>query len=113
MYQKKNGTSGSIAEGLQQPYEISVLTGIQESEIVLHISAFPNPVSKYLILTVPLDFEGQYQFSIFNMNGKLISQQDISASETEIEMNGLKPAPYFIKVSSGKREIKTFKIIKN
>jgi len=46
---------GSVAEGVQQPYEISVVTGIQEAAgINLIVSAFPNPVTDYLILRVDL-----------------------------------------------------------
>ncbi len=45
------GPDGSVAEGVKQPYEISVLTGIQEElGINLVISAFPNPAFNYLIL---------------------------------------------------------------
>jgi hypothetical protein len=57
VYQTITSTSESITEGVQQPYEISVLTGIKESEIFLHISAYPNPVSNYCILSMPADFK--------------------------------------------------------
>ncbi len=37
---------GSLAEGLQQPYEISTITSIEEAEdIELLFSAYPNPVA--------------------------------------------------------------------
>jgi len=113
VYQTNKGTSESLAEGVQQAYEISVLNGIQENDISLRISAYPNPVSEYLILNIPIDIEGGYEYSLFDMNGRIISQEVLSSSETEIDMTGLKPAPYFIKVSTGTSELKTFRIIKN
>jgi len=44
MYQIQTGTNGSVAQGLQQPYEISVLTAIEETKgINLSVTAYPNP----------------------------------------------------------------------
>ncbi|MEN8230679.1 MAG: T9SS C-terminal target domain-containing protein, partial [Bacteroidota bacterium] len=52
-YQTHSGTSGSIAEGVQQPYEIWVVTDIEEAAgINLSVNAYPNPVTDHLILTV-------------------------------------------------------------
>jgi hypothetical protein len=52
-YQTHTGTSGSVAEGVQQPYEISVVTSIEEAnDIKLSITAYPNPTTDYLELKV-------------------------------------------------------------
>lgn len=32
VYQTHTGTSGSVSEGVQQPYEISVVTGLEEAK---------------------------------------------------------------------------------
>ncbi|MFH2142264.1 MAG: hypothetical protein ABIJ97_07575, partial [Bacteroidota bacterium] len=41
-----SGTVGSVAQGVQQPFEISVSYGINETEgINLIISTFPNPAN--------------------------------------------------------------------
>ena len=43
VYHTHSGTNGSVAEGVQQPYEISVVTGIEETAIsLINISAYPN-----------------------------------------------------------------------
>ncbi|MGI6479934.1 MAG: hypothetical protein ACOX0M_10915 [Salinivirgaceae bacterium] len=52
-YQTHTGTSGSVSEGVQQPFEISVVTGIEEAKgINLSVSAYPNPTTDYLTLEV-------------------------------------------------------------
>ena len=52
-FQTHTGADGSIAEGAQQPYEISVITAIGKANgITLSIAAYPNPVSDYLILSI-------------------------------------------------------------
>ena len=51
VYTINTGTNGSVAEGLQQPYEISMVTGIEQAkEINLLFSAYPNPATDLLIL---------------------------------------------------------------
>ena len=34
VYTTHTGTSGSVAEGVQQPYEISVVTGLEEAQSI-------------------------------------------------------------------------------
>lgn len=42
-YQTHIGTNGSVSEGVQQPYEISIITGIDEAEgINLTVLAYPK-----------------------------------------------------------------------
>jgi hypothetical protein len=51
-YTTNTGTNGTVAQGIQQPFEISVVTGINEVKgIVLQCSAYPNPVTNYVILS--------------------------------------------------------------
>ena len=52
-YQVNTGANGSLAEGVQQPYEISEIIGIAEAKnIALEYSAHPNPVAETLTLSV-------------------------------------------------------------
>ena len=44
-----NSNSGSVAQGVQQPYEISVLTGVKDAkDITLEFVVYPNPDDKKL-----------------------------------------------------------------
>ena len=110
------GTSGSASEGVQQPFEISVVTGIAEAEgIDLSASAYPNPVSDYLILSVENDDFENLQFRLFDVHGKLLSNGKITGREMTIPMTGLIPGNYFLKVIQTMPvplDVKTFKIIK-
>lgn len=46
VYTTNTGTNGSVVQGVQQPYEISVVTGLEEAEdISLEFSIYPNPVT--------------------------------------------------------------------
>ncbi len=113
VYTTNTGTSGSVAQGVQQPYEISVVTAIEEAEgINLTVSAYPNPTTDYLTLEVK-DFElSTFNFKLFDMSGKLLQNGKITGNQTSITMSNFVPATYFVKVVQGNKEVKTFKIIK-
>lgn len=53
VYTTHTGTSGSVTQGVQHPFEISVVSGIEETEdINLTCSAYPNPTTDFLQLKV-------------------------------------------------------------
>ncbi|MEN8229766.1 MAG: T9SS type A sorting domain-containing protein [Bacteroidota bacterium] len=113
-YQTHAGTSGSIAEGIQQPYEIWVVTGIEEAAVInLSVNAYPNPVTDHLILTVEDLKLSTLSFQLYDMQGKLLQSKKITGNQTSIVMSNLFPATYFVKVVQGTSEIKSFKIIKH
>ena len=113
-YKTHTGTSGSVAEGVQQPYEISVVTGLEEAQSInLSVTAYPNPTTDYLTLRID-EFEiSNLSFQLYDMNGKLLQNEKITGNQTSIVMSNLVPATYFVKVIQGNKEFKTFKIIKN
>ncbi len=114
VYTTSTGTSGSVAQGVQHPYEIYVVTGIEEVQgIDLEISAYPNPVTDYLILKVDDENLIGVTYQLYNIEGRLLENNELVDNKTHIYMNKLKPATYFLKVLNNNKEIKTFKIVKN
>jgi len=113
-YQTHPGTNGSVAEGVQQPYEISVVTGLDEAEDMrISIAAYPNPTTDYLTLKVK-NFElTNLNFQLYDNHGKILQSEKITGNQTNIVMSNLVPANYFVKVMQGNKELKSFKIIKN
>lgn len=114
IYTSNTVPNGSVAQGVQQAYEISVVTAIEEAKgINLSVTAYPNPTTDYLTLEVK-EFElSNLNFQLHNMNGKLLQSGNIMGSQTSIFMSNLVPATYFVKVIQSKKEVKTFKISKN
>ena len=106
------GTGGTITEGLQQPYEIFVITGIEEESIQLAVSIYPNPTRDQVTLTVG-NMQEAMSYQLYDLLGNLVCSSNITSTNTSIDMNGLAMATYFIKVLTGNTEIKTFRIIKN
>jgi hypothetical protein len=117
VYTTNTGTNGSVAQGVQQPYEISVVTGINETKgITLQCSAFPNPTNDLLSLKIDVSATSGSQpinYQLYDNNGKLLVKNILENNETTISMKSFVPSTYFLKVIQGNKEVKTFKIIKN
>ncbi len=112
-WQIHTGTNGSVAEGVQQPYEISVVTAIEETEeIHLSISAYPNPTNDYLTLEVKDAELVNLSFQLYDIQGNILQKERIEGNLTRIAMGQLVPATYFVKVTRDARELKVFKIVK-
>ena len=114
VYTNNTGTNGSVAQGVQQAFEISVVTGLEEAKgINFLVIAYPNPTTDYLTLRID-EFEiSNLSYQLYDINGKLLQNEKITSDQTSIVMSNLVPSSYFVKVIQGNKEVKTFKIIKN
>ena len=113
VYTTHTGTTGSVAQGVQQPYEISVELGIENSFIELDVSAYPNPTTHYLTLHIGNTLSENLHFELCDLGGKLMERRKINSNTETINMENLATATYFLKVSNANNQIKIFKIIKN
>jgi hypothetical protein len=111
VYTTATGTNGSVAQGVQQPYEISTTVGINETSINLELSVYPNPTTNYITLKVEDNANLSYQ--LIDLQGKVIENKKVNSNSTTITMEALPKATYFLTVTDYKNTVKTFKIIKN
>lgn len=112
VYTTATGSNGSVAQGVQQPFEISVVLGLEEAEnISLNLMAYPNPATDRL--TLKADNYDNLSFQLFDLTGKLLHNAKIKSNETVINMQDYQFGVYFLKVFNTSKEIKTFKILKN
>ena len=113
VYTTNTGAGGSVAQGVQQPYEISIVLDLEDHQISLNMKVYPNPTSDFLILNVG-NFElSTLNFELFDVSGKLFESKKITSITETISMENLPSSTYFLKVTSNNEEVKTFKIIKN
>jgi len=109
----KAGTSGTLAEGIHQPYEVSMVGIEDDDNMDFESVVYPNPTSNILILkTSAFEKEGLV-YRLYDSSGKLIEVEIITGKETIIRMKNLLPAPYLLTVCHNQKVLKTFKIIKN
>lgn len=120
---------GSVDEGIQCAYEITVVSDMMTSEItentemlttdleLIEVSpelyAYPNPTTDVLTLRID-SYNGEegMLYQLMNSQGRILESKDINSSLTSISMIKLAREAYFLRVIHGKQSIKTFKIIK-
>ena len=113
VYTPISGETGMVSQGVQQPYDITVITAIEEaSEISLEISVYPNPAVGYVNLKIGKYDTYNLRYMLFDMNGMLFQERKVEGDETLIQLGNLLPGIYFLRVTDNNKEIKTFKIIK-
>jgi hypothetical protein len=77
------------------------------------LSAYPNPVTDILHLSIE-DLEiSNLSFKVFDVNGKLLMDEKVTLSNTLISMSNLSSSTYLLTVYKEIKPIKSFKIIKN
>lgn len=113
VYTTNTGSNGSVAQGVQHAYEIFTV-GIKETELNISLSVFPNPTADNLTLQISDYNNEKLSFQLFDIQGKQLSNGQIVAQQTQINLNSLPTATYFINVvNQENKKVQSFKIIKN
>jgi len=113
VYSSNSGSNGSVAEGVQQPYEISTTVGIELSTISLDFIAYPNPTINNIVLSIK-DFNTEkLNYQLYDMSGKLLKSNKVNAINTTIDMSELPVSNYVLNINNDSSIIKSFKIIKS
>ncbi len=110
-YETNSSASGTISQGVQQPFEIFVVSGLTELYPTISAALFPNPAQTSVILSMDGSRENAV-FQLTDVGGKLIRSGNIKAKETSIDIQGLAEACYHLNVLVSKDVVKTFKLIK-
>ena len=113
VYTTNTGTNASVAQGVQQPYEISASVGIDVIEINLELVAYPNPTNNALTLNIGNYSNEKLTYQLYDMQGKLLDSKQVVSSSTTMGMQDLPVSTYLLNVLDDNSLIKTFRIIKN
>jgi len=104
-----SNTSNILTQGFHQT-KLSVIGIYDISSKDMLISLYPNPTQDFVNLKT-VDYEN-LSFQLFSFNGKLIKTNKLFSKNTEVKLNNLSAASYFIKILEWDKIIKTYKIIK-
>jgi hypothetical protein len=112
VYTTDIGTNGSVAQGVQQAYEIFTV-GIKETELNMSLSVFPNPTANNLTLQISDYNNEKLSYKLYDMQGRLLSNGQVTAKQTQINTASLPTASYFMNVvNQENKSVQSFKIIK-
>lgn len=112
-YNSQTGTGGSLNQGVQQTYEINSTDGISEQAGSIFLTVGPNPTTDILILSSKVTSEDNFNYYLFDTNGKEVIEKKKLSNYEEINMSHFPVGMYQLVIKDSEREIKLFKIIKN
>jgi len=107
-----SGKNGSVIQGIENPIEIWVVTGLEVKGISLDCVAYPNPALDFLQLKVAEPYAAKLRYQLFDLNGKLLIEGMIQGTQSTIGLSQLAPSYYFLKISDANKVLKIFKIRK-
>ena len=112
--QTNGSESVSVAEGVQQPYEIMIVGTDDFPQIVLNAKIYPNPTENIAQLElngfeIPVD---GFRATLFDGNGKMLQSIVVTDDVTPFEIGHYATGTYYLELRDGKRVLKTFKVIR-
>jgi hypothetical protein len=106
-----SGINGSINQGVQQPYDYDVITGIEHTEIELNL--YPNPTLGQVNLSISDSRTQEYSLSLFDATGRLLMQTLKLNELNSFSMESYAAGAYTLSVYKKDELIKSFRIIRN
>lgn len=104
-----SAVTGTVNQGVQQPYEF--FASLDEISSALQLSVFPNPFTETVNITGSPQSE-QFTWKLFDSNGKVLKEGTILSENTQIDLHELEPATYYLQVYQLSTQLRNFKIIK-
>jgi hypothetical protein len=106
-------SSGKVTEGVQQPYEILFMTGLEDkTALSLDCIVYPNPASSEVKLKIDRPSFEQLSYQLRNNTGLLIYSMNIESKETTIPIKELPAGVYLLTVMENNINLTTWKVIK-
>lgn len=100
-----------LTQGFQQPsLTVNPQTSIQVTGIELKV--FPNPTADFVNIHFS-EFENNASFAVYNQNGSLVEQREITSSQTQVNFTSLASGQYILRITRNKTQpLQSFKIVK-
>ena len=104
----------SVAEGVQQPYEIQTVGVNDYPMITLNAKVYPNPTENMAQLELngfELPADG-LQANLFDSKGKLLQRIPVIGDVTEFQIGQYATGTYYLELRHSEQSIKTFKVVR-
>jgi hypothetical protein len=81
---------------------VSGVTGVEDAAR-LGVQFFPNPASTYCNVLLNETWQGKTEFVLYSMSGQQVRRQSAAGHEVQIDVSGLAPGLYMLKISSNSK----------
>ena len=109
-----NDGSVSVAEGVQQPYEIQAVGVDNYPQIALNAVVYPNPTEDLAQLQLN-GFEipaGGLRAILYDGKGKQLQTLTVTDDLTSFQIGHYATGTYYLELREGRQVLKTFKVVR-
>lgn len=110
-YSNSVSANETVSEGVQQPYELYTIVGINEENSIIS-AIYPNPVDNYLTLELKQVLQN-HSAHILDSKGKEIDVVSLIEITTKINLSDYSSGIYHLTIKKDNVEIESLKILKN
>ena len=100
LYTSNTGTTGSVAQGVQQPFEIQTVLGLDNFNVSLELSVYPNPTTE--TITIERISEMTIDYAITDMTGRVVATGKIDSLQSEVNVSQLETGSYQFLIEGSK-----------
>lgn len=104
--------TGSVTQGVQQPYDdLSTVIpdhGLDASDV----TAFPTVTNDLVVVSVPGSTTSPLRMDVIDALGRIVVHRAIVAARTELSLGALAPGTYRLRVSDGAGPLRTFTLVR-
>jgi hypothetical protein len=111
VYTSAEGSNGSVNQGVQQPYDIDIITGIELEEIKLTL--YPNPTLGQFNLSIADSRVSEYSIQLFDVAGRLLLSKKQLLELNPISLEQYATGAYTLSVFKKDELVKSFRIVRN
>ena len=111
LFMRYKGTDGGGFDLFRLTYD--PLVGLGEKNLGNLIMLYPNPTTENLTFQISDNSNEKLSYQLYDLQGKLLRNGQITAPQTNINMNGIPTATYLVYVvNQENKKVRSFKIIK-
>jgi hypothetical protein len=111
VYEQQDGSSGSLNQGVQQPYELFTVSIVETT--LLNLTVYPNPSVQQVTLSLGELPTSPYTYALIDYQGRMIQSDEISEQHTQIDLTECAKATYLLRIMDKQTIVSVIEIIKN
>lgn len=112
-YSTQGSSAGTVAQGVQQPYEFLVMAQNEPLGDPFASALYPNPATQDAELRIIGDPSKTLRMELRNEEGKLLNEAVISGAVAPVPLSNLAAGIYLVHVFEDDHCVNTFRIIKH
>ncbi len=99
----------ALTQGFHQTYTYGVSAKDLKTEGDFIV--YPNPARDHVNILAPWIQDENYEYTLLDFTGRIISRGKIVNSPERISLSGLNSSIYFLRITEGDKHVKTLRII--